>query len=200
MEEAQNSQEPQPNDENGISDHQRLTAIRLLTMRVERREQAKKAQQQKKRDALTEITTEMNELIDSDPPLEGEGACHDRLEEIRDLFKRRKKTEEEYKGKISKIAAEVEQANSAKYELIMTEGSTQTTLSFGDEPEPWLTNETAREVTIALRDVESDGGGELPPDMEALRRRVDEMGLGHIQLVPEEGEGEDDGDEEPESE
>lgn len=187
--------EAQQNEE--LSDSMRLTSIRLLTMRVERKEQAKKACQQKWREALDKATRALNELIEMDAPAEDE--CRARIQDIQEALKERRKAESEKKTEINQIDTAIKQANSAKYELIMTEGSSQVSLGFGeDEAEPWLTNEAAAELNLALKDVEDDSGGELSPEMDGLKKRMADMGLGTMRLVPEPEEEEEEEEEEDE--
>jgi len=191
--------EPQPNEDQNITSDQRLTAIRLLTMRIERRNQAKKAATAEWREVLDTKTRALNELIEEETPIDDEEACVARLDEIRLALKNRRQAETDKKSAIGKINAEIEQAESARYEMIMTEGATQSHLNFAEDgaAEPWLTSEAAREVGLALNDVAKDSGGDLAPEMDALRRRVESMGLGKIRLVDED-DGEEDDEEESE--
>ena len=171
-----------------VSDAMRLTAIRAFTMRIERLELQVKATKQKYREKLTELTQSMNELIDSDAP-HGEEA-HERLVEIRDAFKTRETAQGEKKGELSSLKAKIDQSVTARYELIMSEGTEQMTLGFGSEREPWLTKDSARELSLAIQEVEQDSV-ELSPEMEALRGRLRDMGIDQLRLVSDSDAEED---------
>lgn len=162
-------------------DRMRLAAIKALTIRLQKLEQDHKACQQKWREILTTTTQQMHELIEEDRPIKH---SREQVLEIRNLLKARRQAEAQKKTEMASIAAKTEQTTSARYELIMTNKTTnQMSLGFGGD-DPWISEDSARELNEALTDVVSDAGGHVPADLALLRNRLDDMGIGAIKIAP----------------
>jgi hypothetical protein len=179
----------------------RLAAIRLQSSRKRRIETDLAAAKKRFKDELTEATQEFNALLpehEADLPDD----ARERLVDLFKAFQERKEVEATKKRELDSLTKKLKASTARLWELVDSEvEDTQVSMALGDTSLAdglGVSKETARELYIEIREVES-AGGKLDGDTADLKRRLEAQGFTAMTLDDEPGEDDaaNDAEEEP---